>query len=76
MRRTQARQVDLPGNLQADPCLADVRCRGCRKLGVAIVALGRNDNGAVEMAFCTVACAIPWGWPWLAPRVEAVKPCL
>jgi hypothetical protein len=59
MRRTQAWQVDPITTLDETPC------RVCGKTGIAIIALGTNENGAIERAYCGVACAITQGWPWV-----------
>lgn len=61
VRRTQARQVEL----QPDVPLAQQACRQCRLLGLTIVAMGRNDNGAIELGWCSVNCARLDGWPFL-----------
>jgi hypothetical protein len=40
-------------------------------MGVTILAFGRNDNGAIEAAFCGHDCARAEGWPWLASKRSA-----
>jgi hypothetical protein len=79
MRRTQARQLGpsfAPGAL---PDLKSMRCIRCDAVGVTIMAMGRNDNGAIELAWCAPDCAANDGWPWLhgereRPRPGAAKP--
>jgi hypothetical protein len=72
MRRTQAQQLRL-GGIDDDPVLAELRCDGCGEIGqVSIVAMGADDRGAVERAFCGPACASPYGWPpWASERSKA-----
>jgi hypothetical protein len=94
MRRTQARQCDLPmGNPMLDTLaagmldeaamrealfptvpLASLHCRLCGASLAdgpeAVIALGRNDSGAVELTFCSIAHSIPFGFPWLARPPE------
>lgn len=57
MRRTQAKLCEFSLDLAADPCLADQPCRRCGMLGATIVALGRNDAGAIDLAWCSPLCA-------------------
>ena len=65
MRRTQARLTFglAPG---APVVLADLRCRVCGGGQVSIVALGADERGAIELAYCGPVCARAQGWPWLA----------
>ncbi len=63
MRRTQAGQTeflfDQPRTLAGTPC------HRCGVMGVTIVAMGRNSNGAIEAAWCGHEHARLDGWPWL-----------
>ena len=64
MRRTQARLVDLPP--PGTPLvLAAVPCRRCAALGATVVALGRDERGVIELAWCSIEHAKLDGWPWL-----------
>jgi hypothetical protein len=64
MRRTQACQMTLP--IGPEPLvLADLACCVCEAVGVTIVGLGVNSNGAIELIFCSPECAKKKGWPWL-----------
>ena len=65
MRRTQARQTDLPLDLDSTIKLADMPCRVCGDRNPAIIAMGRNDNGAIEALYCGIPCAKTQGWPWI-----------
>lgn len=60
MRRTQAGQVETPVI-----SLSDTQCRRCNAMGVSVIGLGSNWNGAIEVAWCSVKCAKRDGWPWL-----------
>lgn len=66
MRRTQSRQAELALPLTAEPRLAEIACRRCGRLGVTIVALGRDSRGAREAAWCGPDCARADGNPWFA----------
>lgn len=68
MRRTQAKQCELPLPVHADPSLADLPCRVCGALGVTVIALGTNGSGAVEKLWCGIPCARTQGWPWLVSK--------
>ena len=64
MRRTQAGQISLPLG-PAPIVLAEMVCTMCSTPGVTIVGLGRNDNGAIELCYCSIDCARRAGWPWI-----------
>jgi hypothetical protein len=71
MRRTQAHQIQ-PGLSS----IATATCRQCDTVGVAVLAYGTNENGAIAAGWCSVPCARKDGWPWLAaeraPKTEAM----
>lgn len=73
MMRTQARQSSLGQDLTITPCLASLACDRCGKIGVMMVVFGRNDNGAIEQAYCSIPCAIKAGFPWLASETPSSK---
>jgi len=68
MRRTQA------GQIQPITSLAETACRQCGATGVTVLGYGRNENGALEAAWCGIPCARKDGWPWLkaerSPRTQ------
>jgi hypothetical protein len=66
--RTQAGQTQLA--FEAPRLLADTACASCGTLGVAIIVMGTNANGAIEAAFCGHDCARRQGWPWLASEAS------
>lgn len=68
MRRSQAGQVDPSAPLDARSC------RVCGGSGVSIIALGSNDNGAIELAYCSPRCAMTQGWPWLRSERDRSEP--
>ncbi len=61
MRRVSAKQVaPFAGSL------ADGVCCVCGKRGIAVLASGRNCNGAIERFYCAIEpCAKAEGWPWV-----------
>lgn len=73
MRRTQAEQFGQLGQYDDMPVLAEITCRRCPTVGVTIVAMGTNANGAVEMAWCGPKCAALDGWPWLRSKRDAAR---
>ncbi len=58
-RRSAAQVVPFRGSM------AETTCVVCEASGVTILAMGRNDNGAIERAYCGIECARREGWPWL-----------
>lgn len=74
MRRTQAGQIDRITLRDGAPSLAETCCRRCGAMGVTVVALGRNDNGAIERVWCGTGCAVLDGWPFLRSESDAPPP--
>jgi hypothetical protein len=64
--RTQARQIQTHFQLDAPRLLATIPCGQCGAIGVSILAMGVNDSGAIERAFCGHPCAKLNGWPWIS----------
>lgn len=58
-RRSAAQVIPFRGTMAETPCVV------CPTIGVKILAMGRNDNGAIERAYCSFDCAYREGWPWL-----------
>lgn len=77
MRRTQSRQLSLPLLIDAPISLAALSCEACGTLGVTVIAIGRDGNGAYERCWCATDCARTAGWPWLAserlPSISKAK---
>ncbi len=59
LRRSAAQVIPVVEPLAETPCCV------CGGIGVTILAMGRNDNGAIERAYCSAACGRREGWPWL-----------
>ncbi|MHB1305361.1 MAG: hypothetical protein ACYCZB_18200 [Acidiphilium sp.] len=61
MRRVTAKQLaPFAGSL------ADGVCCVCGAKGIAVLAAGRNENGAIERQYCRIEpCAKAEGWPWI-----------
>jgi hypothetical protein len=70
VRRTQAAQIQIDLR-DGPPTLAETTCLRCETLGVTIIAIGRNDNGAIQAAWCGYDCARIDGWPWLTSERSA-----
>ena len=64
MKRTQARCDELPPG--DDMRLADLRCRVCGQGDVAVICMGRDNRGAINLVWCDFPCAMTQGWPFLA----------
>lgn len=71
MKRTQARCDELPPG--DDVKLADLRCRVCDQGDVAVICMGRDGRGAVNLVWCGFPCAITQGWPFLASERSAAR---
>lgn len=65
MRRTQAKQIELPLPVETPIALATLACRQCGTLGAVVFAIGRNENGAYSRCWCGTTCAAVDGWPWM-----------
>ena len=74
MRRTQARQCELPLPVEVPVTLADLACRVCGTLGVTLICIGTNGSGAVERLYCTTTCGRTDGWPWLVGERARAAP--
>ena len=75
MRRTTANPLAL-GPLGAPIDLAALTCRLCGAAGITIVAMGRNENGAIERVWCGPVCARIQGWPFLVSERQDDGPTM